>query len=543
VPVYEEGPPEADICFLGEAPASIEEKMDRPFVGPTGRFFNDLLHEAGITRGSCYILNAIPERIFKSKDDRLWFNRQGETLYVVGRGFTERGKEVVEPTIRRLLQSKANVICPMGGAALALSFGDHRIGKWRGSILESVPAMGNRKLVPTFHPAFILRGQYIHRYTVVSDFKRVLAESTHPERRLPERNLLIDPTWDETIAFLEMVWNDADEIATDIEILNRHVSCFSIAVSPWHAISIPLLDGQGHDRWSEEQEVEIWHRYAEIMNEPKIRKVNQNLLFDITILFQQNHIFTEGIHGDPMLAHGIIYPDFPKGLDFLCSAYTREPYYKDDGKLWSKPWRDPRRFWRYNALDSCVALEAWHALRGELADGYQWTYDETLALFEPLMYMMVGGVRVNLDKLRAAREKANALLREKEAALAAVAERPFNPTSPKQCQEYFYVTKGIKPYTSLKTGNITTDDQAMARIFKRFNLPEAKLVQEIRGLRKLIGTYLEVTYDSDQRIRCAYNPRGTTSGRLSSQETVYGTGMNMQNLDPAFKDFLEADPL
>jgi DNA polymerase I-like protein with 3'-5' exonuclease and polymerase domains len=285
------------------------------------------------------------------------------------------------------------------------------------------------------------------------------------------------------------------------------------------------------------------------MGSKTIRKINQNILFDISFLFQQNNIYTAGPIDCIMIAHHMMYPDFPKGLDFLCSNYTREPYYKDDGKLWSKPWANMENFWEYNCKDSACAFEVAEGLNGDgilteiKKEGHRPTYDDTIALFRPLMYMMVHGLRVDADRLAETRVEAKALLAQREADLRAVAEWDFNPASPKQCQEYFYVTKGFKPYTSLKTGGVTTDDKAMARIAKRHKLPEARLVQEIRGLRKLISSYLEVKYDEDQRIRCSYNPRGTTTGRLSSGETVFGSGMNFCNLDPRFKDFLVADPV
>jgi len=76
----------------------------------------------------------------------------------------------------------------------------------------------------------------------------------------------------------------------------------------------------------------------------------------------------------------------------------------------------------------------------------------------------------------------------------------------------------------------------------RKGLYEATLVQDIRGMRKMIGTYLDMDYDKDGRLRCSYNPRGTKFGRLSSAKTIFGTGMNMQNLPLEFKGFLVPDP-
>lgn len=537
---YEEGNPTSRICIVGEAPSHMEVKLDRPFVGPAGGVLNDCLRQANIPRAACYITNVFNDRVVKKEmGDGTIYNTCGDVLFSPRKGFTELGYRLAGPCIERLQQCDANVIVPLGGTALQLLFDDSRITKWRGSILES-SALPSRKLVSTYHPSWLLRGNMLHQYTVVSDLKRVAAESGTSEINLPQRNLYINPIFPEVIRWLEECAT-RDSVATDIECLNRHVSCFSVATSPSECMCIPMLGVNGGHRWQEDEEAEIWYLYGQIMGNPNITKINQNIIFDSTFLLQQNNIFTRGPLGDPMVAHHILYPDFPKGLDFLCSNYTREPYYKDDGKLWSKPWVDMEKFWIYNAKDSACAFEIWEAIKPELDDGYWETYNHTIGIFPALTYMMAHGIKIDTGRLAISRERAKEKLAMKEEELRQTAEWDFNPGSPKQTMEYFYVTKGIKPYTSLKTHGPTTDDKTMARIYKRYGLREAKLVQEIRGLRKLISNYLEVSYDADERLRCSYNPRGTTSGRLSSSETIFGTGMNLQNLDTDFKDFLVVD--
>ena len=264
-------------------------------------------------------------------------------------------------------------------------------------------------------------------------------------------------------------------------------------------------------------------------------------MFDISFTLRQNNIFTHGPIGDTMIAHHIMYPDYPKGLDFLCSMHTREPYYKDDGKLWNKPWRDLHKFWEYNARDSVVCMDMWPIFEQMMIeDNYMNDYIDTINLFPSLLYMQERGVPIDRGALAKTSERVRSKIGEKEAELVKVADYEFNVSSPKQCQEYFYIKKGIKPYISRTTGRPTTDDKAMSRIFRRFRLPEAKLVQEIRALRKLRGTYLEMEIDSDDMLRCSYNPRGTVTGRLSSSKTIFNTGGNMQNLHPEFKEFIVA---
>lgn len=544
---YEEGSSTAKICVIAEAPAKNEIRLDKPLVGASGLLFNELLHEAGLVRAELYILNVFEMEVFRDKTENKLFNREGELLWTSKGGFTALGYEEAKPTLKRLAASQANVIVPLGGVALSLLFGDSRIGKWRGSILGSTRKeltranqSNGRKIVGTYHPMYIIKGNYPARYTIIHDLKRAAAQSQFPQISPPKRELIIDPSYNEVLAYLKDM-GKVKRVGTDIEVLNHQISCLSFAPSPELSMCIPMLDGSGRNRWTEDQETEIWLSVAEVMENPDIEKVNQNILFDINFELEQNNIFTNGKRLCTMCAQGIMYPDFPKGLDFICSIRTEEPYYKDDGKIWMKPWVDINRFWNYNAKDSAVAFEAYLDMEPEINDGYTWAVERTLKIFDPLMAMMIKGVRVNKERLRETNLAVKAKIKAKEEELAGKAEWAFNPGSPKQCQEYFYVTKGIKPYRSSKTGGITVDDKALASIYKRYHLPEAKLAQEIRSLRKLHSSYLEVGVDPDGRLRCSYNPRGTTTGRLSSSETVRDTGLNMQNLHDEFKDFLEAD--
>ena len=54
-----EGPEDAQIMFIGEAPGFHEDRQGRPFVGAAGRFLDQLLESIGIKREEVYICNVI----------------------------------------------------------------------------------------------------------------------------------------------------------------------------------------------------------------------------------------------------------------------------------------------------------------------------------------------------------------------------------------------------------------------------------------------------------------------------------------------------
>lgn len=204
----------------------------------------------------------------------------------------------------------------------------------------------------------------------------------------------------------------------------------------------------------------------------------------------------------------------------------------------------------YNAKDAAATRLIYDAVNQEVSSqGHQDTFEHTVSLFGPLQYMMIRGVRVDHEALASLKKKCEIDITNYQAELNQIAGRPLSPNSPKDLIRYFYGEKGVAPYTK-KNGkggsSVTVDDKALQRLAKgtsaRAGFKEAKLIQRIRGLSKLKGTYLDIIFDKDGRLRCSYNTRGTRFGRLSSSKTIFSTGMNMQNLPPAFQKFLVADP-
>lgn len=537
---YEDGDPEAKICILTEAPDRSAVRLRKPLVGPSGDLLEQCMHSAKMVRRECYIISLFRKPVRKDKLGKVVKTEAGDILWTQKDGLTLLGQEVTKPAFELLSKCSANVIIPLGGTVLSSIFGDSRIMKWRGSILSGSQVVNERKLVPTVHPGACLHGQYLWRHMLISDLATAKEQSLSPEKNLTVRNLIIGPTYSDVLSFLNGCL-ETKAVAYDIECTNHQVHCISFATSPTEAMSIPFVNKDKSSYFTFEQEEMIWTKIAQLLGDPTIMKIGQNLIFDNSFLLQQNNIHPRGPIGDTMILHHIMFPDFPKGLDFLCSMHTDIPYYKDEGKMWKHPERDIEGFWTYNARDSVAAFALWEILWTQAQEqGFEKTYLDTVNMFPALLYMMIRGIGVDTERLAETRKEVIAKLEEKRNELEKVSDHPFNPASSKQCIEYFYTHKGNKPYISRQTNRPTTDDKAMSRIYRRYHYPEAKLVQEIRALAKLLSTYLEVKYDKDNRVRCSYNPRGTTTGRLSSSETIFGTGMNLQNLPPEFKGFLIA---
>lgn len=523
---YSEGNPDAPICFIAEAPGRAEMYKDRPLVGPAGEIFNDLLHRSGLIRAEVAIQNVCRKRI-------------DSINHLVNKDGTLNGEGIkaANDLASRLEGHTHNIYVPLGNLALSALTGFGSITKHRGSIYPS-PLLDEAKTMGTFHPASLLpgRGKYIERYTIVRDLKRAAHESEFRDIRRSKKHLLINPKLIEVRDFIE--WCRATgSCAFDIEILNYQVSCLSFAPDSQSSMCIPLVG----DYWSTEEEVGVWKMVASLLGDPKVTKIGQNVMFDVSFLYNVNKIRTRGKIHDTMVLQRILYPDFPASLQFITSIYTDETYYKDDKKLWARPLDDSDTFYRYNARDSLICAIAFPKQIAELEKkgaSWKWTYENTMSMFEPCLFMMSRGLKLDLDKLKQMKEDVNKELEGIEKELDDVSEIHFNPGSFKQCISYFYEVKGFTPYRNRKTHKPTCDDKALSRIIRKYNCREARLVQEIRTLRKLRDTYLDLSYDKDGRLRCFYDVRGTRTGRLSSKKTVQGTGLNMQNLHPKFKGFI-----
>jgi uracil-DNA glycosylase len=84
-----EGPENAEIMFIGEAPGFNEDQQGRPFVGQAGQFLNELLTSIGLKREDVYITNIIKTRPPNNRDPlpieisncQAWLDRQLELIH------------------------------------------------------------------------------------------------------------------------------------------------------------------------------------------------------------------------------------------------------------------------------------------------------------------------------------------------------------------------------------------------------------------------------------------------------------------------------
>ena len=552
---FTEGPLDAEIVFVGEAPGAHEAARGGAFIGPAGDLLTECLASAGMPRPKCRLENVF--QFHPPGDDlsqHISFNRSGN-------GITDQVYEEHKAHLKeRLEQTSANIIVPLGNIAMYTLTGLHGVTKYRGSIVESTLLPG-RKCMPTIHPSAALRygqkakfleGQrkkgidpYVYRYWIINDIKRALDNTKYPEIRLLDRILRVEPTFTEAEEYLKRARSNP-VVAFDIEAtrgVNSEVTHIAIATAPDDAMCIPFTSGS-NEYWPPDQEAAIWLLVAEILEDPNVVKVAQNSIFDVSFLHRRKGIVTAPIE-DTMVATAILFPDFPAGLDFLVSLYCDgEPYYKEDGKQWMRnPFGSDRIFREYNAKDAAVLLEIFPQQREELirVANYE-TYKRQRRLIYPLTHAANRGTKIDLSQLGELKKQCEQDIADLEKQWTAEC-LPYevNPQSAPQVMNFFYVTLGHRAYTN--KGKVTCDVKALQRMAGQSwqGRDAARILLEYRKVVKLKGTYYDMEFDDDSRLRCAYNPVGTSQGRISSSKNIFGTGGNQQNQPPVMQKLMVAD--
>lgn len=135
--VVGEGSTEARVMFIGEGPGADEDRTGRPFVGQAGQLLDGMIFALGFERGEVYIANVVKCRPPGNRDPE-------EAEMAACAPFLDRQVELIRP----------QVIVALGRVAACRLTGTSKpIGALRGrwSSYRGIP------LLPTFHPAYLLR--------------------------------------------------------------------------------------------------------------------------------------------------------------------------------------------------------------------------------------------------------------------------------------------------------------------------------------------------------------------------------------------------
>ena len=169
-----------------------------------------------------------------------------------------------------------------------------------------------------------------------------------------------------------------------------------------------------------------------------------------------------------------------------------------------------------------------HLMQRLAADGLADLYNNVeLPFLAVLAAMECEGVRIDTAALRSISEKLTARLTELEKQAFEIAGGPFNLNSPAQVGEVLFGRLQIDPKARKnRTGSWQTGEDVLEKYAA--TQPIVRLILEIRGLRKLLATYVnalpKLINPDTGRIHTTFNQTTTATGRISS------TNPNLQNI-------------
>lgn len=517
------GPSPADVMIVGEAPGAEEEIKGIPFVGSSGMELTKMLHEAGLVRTEVFLTNVCKYRPPMNDIAAFFLDKK-----------LTQPNELIKEGLQELEQEinivKPKLILAMGNTPLWALTGNRGITKWRGSMLTR----NNSMLMPTYHPAMILR-EWSWRATAVHDLRRAAQALQNGGWPKVEKRFHVRPSFPDVLEILHMLLAKAEKdplkLASDLETRGKRIACHGIAWSTSDALCIPFMCVERvNGYWTEEQELAIWELQRRLLTHPNVRIVGQNYLYDAQY-FAKEAGYVPRIYDDTLLMQNVAFPGQPKGLDYLSSMYRQfHRYWKDEGKNWDAK-QPEEQLWVYNCEDGVATYEASDTLESvlkqlKLYELYRFQMEVWQVAFE----MMLRGIRINKElRSKLAGEMLTALS-EREGYLAELLGYPLNVRSPKQVHDLFYNQFRCRVIKARTTKKPTANDEALETWSREEPLLRVvtQPIADIRSLGVVNSNVIQAELDPDGRIRSLFDPTKETF-RWGSSENAFGGGTNLQN--------------
>jgi hypothetical protein len=341
------GSPLAPIWVIAEKPYSSDVAKGFLFSGGMGYMFDKMMQEAEIR--DYYVIARRPDLDSPSSIDII-----------------ESHLNHYKPPIVVVLDEAGKILCPQLAKKpkKGQSPDDTEIEKFAGSLLTSPLLTYPHYIIPTYDLQDIQARWKLRDIAVALDLGKAKSELDFFQANghlqpLSERVLKYEMDFEETIQTLRTFLSEKKLLSIDIETVYTNTKSvfyphpglpvtIGIANSPIFGISFNLF-------WPKlSQNLELWRLLESILWE--CPNLGQNYFnFDTSFLNALGfRIELEKVQ-DTLLRHHILWPELPHKLQFQTRQYTREPYYKDDGKKWNL--KDMVQLRRYNCLDVCVTYE------------------------------------------------------------------------------------------------------------------------------------------------------------------------------------------
>lgn len=286
---------------------------------------------------------------------------------------------------------------------------------------------------------------------------------------------------------------------------------------------------------NDEEAQKIVNEFKPIYENEKILKIGQNIKYDLLVL-QNYGVELKGKIFDTMIAHYLLQPELHHGMDYLAEVYLNYQTIHIEELIGSKGKNQknmadlpPTAVYEYACEDADVTLKLKNVLEPLLkendCDRLFWEIE--MPLMPVLAYMERNGVCIDREGLKETSRLYTEEMNRIEKEIHELAGTDFNIASPKQVGEVLFDRLKIvdKPKKT-KTGQYVTSEEVLESL--RAKHPVVEKILEHRGLKKLLGTYIDalpkLVNPVTSHIHTSFNQTITTTGRLSSSNP------NLQNI-------------
>lgn len=313
-----------------------------------------------------------------------------------------------------------------------------------------------------------------------------------------------------------------------LEPLTAPLVGMSFAIKEHEAWYVPVpADPQGT--------AEIVHRFASVLSHKDIRKIGQNIKFDILVL-RKYGVKVAGPLFDTMIAHYLLNPELHHGMDYLAETYLNYkpvpieqligPKGKKQGSMRNVPIEEIKEYAAEDA-DITLQLKSYFEPLMKQEDVESLFYDMEMPLIYVLAEMEATGVKVDTQALKQSSVTLSNQLANLEKEIHGLAGCEFNINSTKQVGEVLFDKLQLDSKAKkTKTGGYSTSEEVLEKL--RSKHPIVDKLLEYRGIKKLLSTYIdalpELINPTTGKIHTSYNQAVTATGRLSS------TNPNLQNI-------------
>jgi DNA polymerase-1 len=271
------------------------------------------------------------------------------------------------------------------------------------------------------------------------------------------------------------------------------------------------------------------------MKNPSIRKIGQNMKFDIIVL-KNYGVAVKGKIFDTMLAHYLVEPDMRHNINILAETYLNytmvpiESLIGKKGKTQSNMSEvDIEKIAEYAGEDADITLQLKEVFVPMLKENKmdKLFHEVENPLVPVLAEMEKTGVKVDTAALGELSKTLETDMKIREDKIFELAGTTFNIGSPKQLGEVLFDRMKIDPKAKkTKTGQYATGEDILSKLEADHEI--ISHILDYRELQKLKSTYIDalpaLISPGDGRIHTSFNQAVTATGRLSS------TNPNLQNI-------------